>query len=290
MSMTKGRFKEPLESMQFGANAASGSGAAYGVGSSEPANDVVVFGIGFWNPTYREFKEWWQSTLDSEERLGKRVICANAYTLNNAWTSPDFMRAIQSAEAKINDGIGFRVASSLRGVRVAYNFNGTDLVPRLCSEAVSNLRIFLYGASEEANALAAAELDRAYSKVEVVGRINGYVDAETEAVPAIAASDADLVLVALGHPKQELFAERFQRELNAKIIFPVGGLFDFLSGCKPRAPRIVRQASLEWAYRLALEPRRMFARYVIGNPLFIARSLASAGSDRRKMTERSSSA
>ena len=249
----------------------------------DPRGDITIFGIPFWNPSYSEFDLWWKQTLASQDRKGKCVVGANAHTLNNVWLNPEFRLAVEHAQVRVNDGIGFRLAALMRGSRIRYNFNGTDLIPRLFSELSKPIRVFLYGAAEDVNAIVEKRLTEEFPMIQVVGRINGFVDPKSEVVPAIRDSNADLVLVALGHPRQELFAMRYGQELNVKIVYPVGGLFDFLSGSKPRAPELIRRLSLEWAYRLAVEPKRMFARYVIGNPAFLARSFATIISDRRIM-------
>lgn len=242
-------------------------------------NDVFVFGLPFWNATYEEFRAWWQSVLEQDERRGVMVAFANAHTLNQTATNADFRQAVAAADARINDGSGFRIASRMRGVETRENLNGTDLVPRLFGDVTSPLRVFLYGATEESNEGAAKALEDRFSQVRVVGRINGYVS-EAEAVTAIRAASADVVLVALGHPRQETFCARHRETLNAKFVLPVGGLIDFLSQSKPRAPRLLRQLGLEWTYRLVLEPRRMFVRYVVGNPTFLVRSALRARRDR----------
>lgn len=262
-----------------------GSAARVGRPSAapEPKPDVFIFGVPFWNPSYEEFVAWWEAVLEAEERNGHCIVGANAYTLNNVWTNPDFRKAVEAALVRVNDGIGFRIASLMRGVAVKYNFNGTDLIPRLLHELRQPVRVFLYGAKEEVNAAVAERLTEQFDKVVIAGRINGFVDPVEEALPAIRASNADLVLVALGHPRQELFAVKHGPELNAKIVYPVGGLFDFLSGTKPRAPKWIRRLSFEWAYRLAFEPRRMFGRYVIGNPVFLTRSLMRTRADRANL-------
>jgi N-acetylglucosaminyldiphosphoundecaprenol N-acetyl-beta-D-mannosaminyltransferase len=77
----------------------------------------------------------------------------------------------------------------------------------------------------------------------------------------------------MGHPKQEMFMIRNQKDLNVKTVIGCGGFFDFVSGTKPRAPKKVRDWGFEWVFRLAIEPRRMFRRYVIGNPVFLIRCL-----------------
>ena len=241
--------------------------------------DVFILGLPFWNPTYDEFHAWWNSELVRERDRGTVIGLVNAHTLNQSVASPEFRKSLEDADVLINDGIGYRLASRMRGVETKYNLNGTDLVPRLLSEAANPITVFLYGATESSNR-GAAEAIAKYANVRVVGRINGYVDVAGEAIPAIQSAKPDVLLVALGHPKQEMFCVDNSPILGAKILLPCGGLFDFMSDTKPRAPGWMRSTGLEWAYRLSLEPRRMFARYVIGNPIFLMRSFFQASRDR----------
>ncbi len=245
-------------------------------------DDVFVFGLPFWNADYAEFRSWWEAVLESPEREGRVVVFANANTLNQAVRNPAFRRALEGADLRINDGIGFRIASRMRGVEIRANLNGTDLVPRLFADASGPVRVFVYGATEASNLGAAEALGRRFPQVRVVGRVNGYVEAD-EAVAAICAAEADVVLVALGHPRQETFCVDRRHELRAKALLPIGGLVDFLSETKPRAPEALRKVGLEWTYRLVIEPRRMFVRYVLGNPAFLIRSAAHARRDRARL-------
>jgi N-acetylglucosaminyldiphosphoundecaprenol N-acetyl-beta-D-mannosaminyltransferase len=245
----------------------------------EPKPDVVIQGLRFWNPSYEDFAEWFYSVTASSTRDSHLVGLVNAHTFNQAANDREFRNALQQAKTLVNDGIGYRIASKMRGVETRYNLNGTDLIPRLLEEAPREVSLFLYGATEESNAGAARALAETYPQARIAGRIHGFVDPEA-AVEAVAASGADVLLVALGHPRQELFCVRHRNRLHVKVAFPVGGLFDFLSGTKPRAPQWVRAANMEWLYRMAIEPRRMFKRYVLGNPVFLARSLVWRGRDR----------
>ncbi len=90
------------------------------------------------------------------------------------------------------------------------------------------------------------------------------------------ASGAGILLVALGVPRQELWIEQHAGELRTPVVVGVGGLFDFVSGRVRRAPRPLRALRLEWLFRLVREPRRLFGRYVLGNPLFLMRALRYA--------------
>ena len=253
------------------------------IAASQQRTDLCVFGVPFWNPTYEEMKSWWEQALDGTARM-KTLQLVNAHTLNIAWSDPEYKRVLQSADCCINDGSGYRLASKMRGVVTKYNFNGTDLLPRLFSEAHREVRVFFYGASEESNELAAKKLCDKYPNVVCAGRVNGFVDVETEAVPMIRDAAPDVLLVALGQPRQEQFLDQY-RDLPVRVAVPCGGLFDFVSETKSRAPHIMRKTGTEWLYRLLIEPKRMFVRYVVGNPLFVLRALVSRGSDVRCAAE-----
>lgn len=205
--------------------------------------------------------------------------------MNLALSNPSYMDVLKQLDVFVNDGVGIRMAGRMRGVRTRYNFAGTDLMPRLFAEQPEPITAFFYGASEESNAEAVRRIEAAHPMVKVVGRINGFVDPVKEALPLIRDSKADLLMCALGQPKQEFFMVEHRKELNVKIAVTCGGMFDFFSQTKPRAPLAMRRMGMEWVYRLGLEPKRMFKRYVIGNPVFLARSLAWRAADLRLMRE-----
>jgi N-acetylglucosaminyldiphosphoundecaprenol N-acetyl-beta-D-mannosaminyltransferase len=104
---------------------------------------------------------------------------------------------------------------------------------------------------------------------------DGYFPAaQTDAVlQALRESQAQLVFVAMGVPRQEQFIHQHGDALGATVRLGVGALFDFYSGAVPRAPRMLRRLGMEWLFRFLIEPRRLFARYVLGNPQFLARVL-----------------
>lgn len=249
----------------------------------QPRADFFLFGIPYWNPTYEEFKEWWDALVEGEERGAKILCLANPHTMNLAATDPTVMEAWRQLDVFVNDGVGIRIAGKMRGEPARYNFAGTDLMPRLFREANRPITAFFYGASEESNRVAVEKVTAAYPNLKVVGRIHGFVDAEKEALPLIAASGADILMCALGQPKQEFFMLANRDRLNVKVCVTCGGMFDFFSQIKPRAPLWMRRTGMEWLFRLFLEPKRMFRRYVYGNPLFMARALGTLAEDRRLM-------
>ncbi|EJL84271.1 exopolysaccharide biosynthesis protein, WecB/TagA/CpsF family [Herbaspirillum sp. CF444] len=166
----------------------------------------------------------------------------------------------------VNDGVGMDIAAYLfRRQAFKENLNGTDFVPRFFANAAAPLRVFMLGGRPEMLAKAAVHV-RTTLKQEVVGTCDGYAGmAQDRAVliDSINRARPDVVLVALGNPIQEEWILACRDALNANVVISVGALFDFWSGEKPRAPRLVRRIHLEWLFRLSLEPRRLAQRYTV---------------------------
>ena len=182
------------------------------------------------------------------------------------------------------DGIGVDLGSRLlHGSPFPANLNGTDFFPALLGRALP-LRVALLGARPGVADRAAAELARRYPAHRFTVVSHGYYDAaeEERLLDGLQAQRPDLLLVALGNPLQERFIADRIGPGHASVAAGVGALFDFLTGEVPRAPAILRKARLEWAYRLWLEPRRLWRRYLLGNPAFLLRLLRQyAGGGRR---------
>jgi len=231
-----------------------------------------VLGVGIWDPTYEEFAAWFYEQV--EKGVASRFYFANAHTLNLAFEDPAYREALNRADRVVRDGSGIELAGKLLKSRFGYNFNGTDLLPKLLAESQIPIRVFLYGASEKSNLGAQERIAKDFPQVIVTGGIDGFVSQE-EAILAIQASQADLLLVALGQPLQELFLDRLGHDLGVKQAVGVGALFDFLSGEVPRAPLWLRKIKMEWFYRFLREPKRMFKRYITGNPKFMWRVVRS---------------
>ena len=166
------------------------------------------------------------------------------------------------------------MAGKVLGRPVRDNVNGTDLFPRLAAALQGRgKRIYLLGGRPGVAEGVARWLAKNYPGVELAGWRHGYFSAEEEAkvLEDVRRSGADLVLVALGAPRQELWIRRHLPKLGAKVAMGVGGLLDFLSGRIPRAPRWIRKLGLEWCYRLYREPGRLWRRYLVGNVVFLVR-------------------
>lgn len=199
----------------------------------------------------------------------------NAATVNHAHASAEF-RAVLQDTVLFNDGIGLDLASLLLyGSFFPANLNGTDFIPLLLQAVDRPISLYLLGGLPGVADGAAQKIANYNPHVRVVGTQHGYFTSDD--TPAIAADIArrapDLVLVGMGQPRQEIWSHQVMGQVGAPLLC-VGAFMDFASGRMPRAPRAVRMMRVEWVYRLALEPRRLFRRYVGGAIPYFFRILA----------------
>lgn len=191
--------------------------------------------------------------------LGGALFFANSnFVLQCAPLSHRF--AEKSGLMVVNDGIGVDVAALLTKQRpFSENLNGTDFVPALLRAGGGGFRVLLYG-SQHSSLQGAAHQIRQWGN-DVVGEFDGFSTHEEDLTRCLDESKPDLVLVALGNPRQERWILDHMDFYPHTQFIAVGALFDFLSGTVPRAPAWVRQCRFEWLYRLCREPRRLARRY-----------------------------
>ncbi|HAH11038.1 MAG TPA: glycosyltransferase, partial [Alphaproteobacteria bacterium] len=204
-----------------------------------------------------------------------KLAYLNAHTSNLAASNPAFTETL-TRFVVLNDGIGVDIAARLlHAKRFPANLNGTDFTVRYLAETRHTLRLYLIGSQDGVAAQAAEHLAQLAPRHTIVGTQHGYFAPERgdEVLAALRQAQPDLVLVAFGNPAQEFWIDQHAEATGARLLIGVGALFDFLSGRVSRAPQWVRDARFEWAYRLALEPRRRARRYLAGNPYFLARVL-----------------
>ena len=176
------------------------------------------------------------------------------------------------AHILVNDGIGMQLAAMLRfGRGFGENMNGTDFVPHFLGEAHAPYRVFFIGGQSRV-VQKAAEAISDMPHCQVVGYCDGFSlwQHEESVLREISGLKPDVLLVGLGNPLQERWIVEHWPRLEAKVIFGVGALFDWMTGLRRRAPRLVRLVRLEWAYRLAIEPRRLLRRYTIDVLTFLS--------------------
>lgn len=205
-----------------------------------------------------------------------RLFFVNAHTLNLAYEDPEYRDVLNSAELVLNDGIGVEIAARLFGVSFPENLVGTDFIPKLCALARDlNLSLYLLGSRPGVAEMAATRLQASFPGLEVVGTHHGYFskEEEDEVVRAIQEASPDVLLVGFGNPFQEKWIALHQRLLRIPLSVGVGAFIDFMAGRVRRAPWWARRARMEWVFRLVVEPRRLWRRYILGNPKFLWRVL-----------------
>lgn len=206
------------------------------------------------------------------KRQGGRVYYGNAHTMVTAAKDPALAQALDNSDLLLADGSGVRWGSALLGTPLVYNLNGTDLVPSLCKNgAAQGLSIYLLGGKPGVASSAAANLNIACPDLVIAGTQHGYFsEAETPRIlEAIRVARPHLLLVAMGVPLQEIWIDKYASCLPGITCMGVGGLFDFLALRVARAPYFIRAIGMEWLWRLAMEPNRLWRRYIIGNLVFL---------------------
>lgn len=195
------------------------------------------------------------------------ILAVNPEKVIAAQSEPVLRRALESAALLIPDGIGVVWAVRLLWKEHIARVPGAELMPAICAaSAAEGYRLFLFGASEEVNAQAVAELQRQHPGIGIVGRHHGYVNEAGMAavIDAINRSGANVLFVALGSPKQELWMEKYLPQLpGIRVCQGVGGTFDVIAGRVRRAPLAVRRVNLEWFYRLLTQPQRALRQAAI---------------------------
>ncbi len=240
-----------------------------------PSSTLELFGIPIHNTTMQEAIE------SIVERLGAtgepcQMCFVNAHCGNVACVDATYAAILRQAERVFADGIGVKLAGKLHGVEIVDNVNGTDLLPPLLAALEGTGHgVYFLGAKPGVVDGLVEWVRRTYPGVRVAGSHHGYFtrDEESQVIDEIRASGATLLLVAMGVPTQEKWLEANLGRSGARVGIGVGALFDFYSGTVPRAPLWMRRVGLEWLFRLGLEPKRMWRRYVVGNPLFLWRAL-----------------
>ena len=199
----------------------------------------------------------------------------NAHGANIAHSDQKY-RQVLNQFTVFSDGIGVDVASKiLYGNSFPANLNGTDFIPSLLSKLEAGTHVGLLGAQDGVAESAIVKLQSQFPELRFNFVHDGFFDAVEEQLilDKLTADKPDILLVAFGNPKQEKWIAETISSQHANAVFGVGALFDFIAERVPRAPQLLISLRMEWLYRLMLEPKRMWRRYILGNPLFVLRVL-----------------
>ena len=198
----------------------------------------------------------------------------NAHAMNEAVEKIEFYEALKQSDMILRDGSGIAMLYKKLALDAGLNLNGTDLIPNILKES-NKKKIALYGTQEPYLTQAKTHVNTVLAQESIVQTQHGfhelsvYLDEAKKEKP-------DIIVLAMGMPKQEILANKLKQELSHPCLIICGGaILDFLAGRVSRAPSWMRKLGMEWLYRLMLEPKRLFKRYVIGNPLFMYRAFLS---------------
>jgi N-acetylglucosaminyldiphosphoundecaprenol N-acetyl-beta-D-mannosaminyltransferase len=215
--------------------------------------------------------------LERPDERARSVFFINASTLNIAAENRAYQEALNGADYVFGDGTGVRWAARyIHGIQLRDNVNGTDFVPQFFARTAGRgYRYFLLGATPAAAVRAARRSQELFPGWQLAGFRHGYLEAQDEAevVDAINAAKPHMLLVGMGNPLQELFIARNLHRLAVPLCLGVGGLFTYWSGDLKRAPQWVRRLGCEWVHLLVAQPHK-FRRYLLGNPVFLARMVS----------------
>ncbi|MBV8081529.1 MAG: WecB/TagA/CpsF family glycosyltransferase [Candidatus Eremiobacteraeota bacterium] len=212
-----------------------------------------------------------------ERKVSAHVVTIGAEMANLAYADREYRDTINAADLVVPDTVGIVIASRLLRAPVPERVAGIDLLERLCADAAARGdSIYLLGGADGAAMAAAGALVQRHDGLRIAGAEHGYFrEQESAAVcERIRSSGARLVFVGLGFPRQERWIREHLADLGPAVCIGVGGSFDVISGRLPRAPRALRQAGLEWLYRLVREPRRF--RRQLALPIFAVRALVQS--------------
>lgn len=207
------------------------------------------------------------------DRACRTVITLNAAVVTMLRGDPVLRAAVGSADLVLADGMPLVWAARWLGTPLPGRVTGVDLMTRLLDAGRDRgLRVFLLGTTQERLDRMVAVVGARHPGVVVAGARNGYfADAEHAEVAAqIRAARADLLLIGMPTPAKEVWCARHRDVLATPVALGVGGAFDVLAGFVRRAPTWMQAAGLEWLWRLAMEPRRLWRRYLVSNTRFAA--------------------
>ena len=200
-----------------------------------------------------------------------RIITLNPEMVVTARKNFEFQAAINNSHLIIPDGTGIVWASQLLNGEEIERVPGIELAEKIL-EAANELgkKVAIYGSKKEVLEKAVSKLKEKYPNIQIVKAINGYELQEKNGKVAedIASGNPDLVLVALGSPKQEIWINKHALLFPRCVMIGIGGSLDIWSGVKKRAPEWMRNAHLEWLYRVITEPKRII-RILVTLPRFV---------------------
>lgn len=228
-------------------------------------NTFQVLGINYNNINKEEALKICIELLTLNEK--KNIFFLNADYLYKAQKDKEYNQILkQNTNLLLGDGIGLKLITKHLGGSMIDNCNGTDFMALLLKNIqYLNPKIFFLGGQIGVAKKAANHFKNLYPSIQIVGTHHGYWENDQEIIKIINSSNANILLVGLGAPKQEKWIINNRDNIKATLCFGVGAFFDFYSGRIKRAPKIIRFFNIEWFWRFLNEPKRLFKRYFINS-------------------------
>ena len=230
---------------------------------------VQILGV----PVHAYTYETWLSQIDAwikESNTLHHICTVNPEFMVVAQHNPDFFNVLKNADACVADGTGILVAAKWLGEQLPSRITGSDGIYKIAERAAQDgWKLFFLGAAEGIAQQAADILKEKHPELQIVGTYAGSPDNSeaTIIIDMVNQSQADMLLVAYGAPKQDLWIAKHREKLQVKVAMGVGGSFDFAAGIVPRAPRWMRKLGIEWLFRLIRQPWRW--KRMLRLPIFL---------------------
>ena len=226
---------------------------------------------------FSDNKEELLKEIENKKRVN--IISGNPEVLYNGIKNEFLKNSFTKEDALIiPDGVGTLLAAKINGIDITEKIAGIEVMNMLLKEARDkNLKVFLLGAKEEILIKCKEKIKESYDGINIVGSNNGFFDLDNcdDLIEKINESKADILLVAMGAPRQEVFIEKYKDKLCCKIFMGVGGSFDVFAGNVNRAPQFMINIGMEWLYRVAKEPWRI--KRLGSIPKFLVLSIKERG-------------
>lgn len=219
---------------------------------------INVLGITFNNLTLEEAKNLIFRKYKKDGKVF--IVTANPEIVMHTTRDKNYKNIVENSDITVADGIGVVIASKLLRNPLKERVAGFDLTMELLKEAnQQRLKLFLLGAKDEVVIKTVKTISINFPNIDIAGYNNGFFDInDSTIIDKVGKTDPDIVLVATGFPRQEIWIKNYHDKYSNSIAMGVGGTFDVIAGVSKRAPKWVIASRLEWAYRLFKEPHRFF--------------------------------
>jgi N-acetylglucosaminyldiphosphoundecaprenol N-acetyl-beta-D-mannosaminyltransferase len=213
-----------------------------------------------------------------KKKQKKQVLNVNIHAMNIAHSDRMFSKILNNAEIVFCDGAGVRLGARLLGYKLPSRITYADWIYQLSAFCeLNNFSLYLLGSKPGVAEIAASKLKERYPNLIINGCYDGYFEKEgietDQVINEINQCNPNIVIVGFGMPAQEKWIAANASRINTNIFLSGGACFDYVAKKVPRAPKWMLQSGMEWLFRLIIEPKRMWRRYIIGNIIFMVRIL-----------------